>query len=149
MIYILVRYCLYWVNNTGQASWTRKIVISAPSILTTIYCDGEANLSSLAMETYAFPARTNEPLLKPFFKSRSLKGGNRSSIAVINRNISRRRSKKEAIINQNKLEIYCHSQQIRETSAVVVVVTVPVTQVRKSTRNGKCGNMARSHCSGI
>ena len=43
------------------------------------------------------------------------------------------RSAKKAIINQGKLEIYCDSQQIRETAAVDVVVgAASASRVRKS-----------------
>ena len=42
------------------------------------------------------------------------------------------RSAKKAIINQGKLEIYCDSQQIRETAAVDVVVGAAASRVRKS-----------------
>ena len=55
------------------------------------------------------------------------------SIGIFGRppNQSIDRSAKKAIINQGKLEIYCDSQQIRETAAVDVVAAA-ASRVRKS-----------------
>ena len=73
-----------------------------------------------------FPRESHKPFPRPPALSQR---SNRSSITCNQSEYFAvaARSPKKAIINQNKLEIYCYSQQIRETAAVV---TLP--RVRKS-----------------